>query len=34
MSGVEDFDAATFGILPSEALVLDPQQRLMLQVHE
>lgn len=32
MNGVEDFDAACFGIQPSEALVLDPQQRLMLQV--
>lgn len=32
MNGVEDFDAASFGIQPSEALVLDPQQRLMLQV--
>ena len=32
MNGVEEFDAASFGIQPSEALVLDPQQRLMLQV--
>ncbi|KAK9864441.1 hypothetical protein WJX84_010043 [Apatococcus fuscideae] len=28
---VEDFDAAAYGISPTEALVLDPQQRLMLQ---
>ena len=32
MIGVEEFDAAVFGIHPSEALVLDPQQRLMLEV--
>ena len=32
MDGVEDFDAACFGIHPSEALVLDPQQRIMLEV--
>lgn len=32
MNGVEEFDAAAFGIHPSEALVLDPQQRLMLEV--
>lgn len=32
MNGVEEFDAASFGIHPSEALVLDPQQRLMLEV--
>ena len=31
MSGVEEFDAAAFRISPSEASVLDPQQRLMLQ---
>ncbi|CAL8465604.1 g5140 [Coccomyxa elongata] len=31
MNGVEEFDAASFGIQPSEALVLDPQQRLMLE---
>ena len=29
---VEKFDAAVFGITPAEALVLDPQQRLMLEV--
>lgn len=33
MLDVECFDAACFGIQPSEALVLDPQQRLMLEVH-
>ena len=32
MHGVEDFDAACFGIHTSEALVMDPQQRLMLEV--
>ena len=31
LEGVEDFDAAVFGISPAEALVLDPQQRLMLE---
>ncbi|CAL5223543.1 g6075 [Coccomyxa viridis] len=31
MNGVEDFDAACFGIHASEALVMDPQQRLMLE---
>ncbi|BDA51455.1 probable oleandomycin polyketide synthase, modules 5 and 6 [Coccomyxa sp. Obi] len=31
MNGVEEFDVACFGIHPSEALVLDPQQRLMLE---
>ena len=32
MDGIEEFDAAVFRITPSEASVLDPQQRLMLQV--
>ena len=32
MRGVEGFDAACFGIHASEALVMDPQQRLMLEV--
>lgn len=32
LQNVEQFDAATFGITPAEALVLDPQQRLMLEV--
>ncbi len=32
MDGVENFDAACFGIHASEALVMDPQQRLMLEV--
>lgn len=31
MNGVENFDAACFGIHASEALVMDPQQRLMLE---
>ena len=31
LEGVEEFDAAVFGISPAEALVLDPQQRLMLE---
>ncbi len=29
---MEDFDAAAYGVSPTEALVMDPQQRLMLQV--
>ena len=33
MDGVELFDAAAFRISPSEASVMDPQQRLMLEVH-
>ena len=32
LAGVEEFDAALYGIGPSEALVMDPQQRLMLEV--
>ena len=31
LTDVEQFDAAAFGISPAEALVLDPQQRLMLE---
>ncbi len=29
---MEDFDAALYGVSPSEAAVLDPQQRLILEV--
>ena len=29
---MEGFDAASFGIAPSEALLIDPQQRMMLEV--
>lgn len=32
LDGVERFDAAAFGIGVSEALLIDPQQRLMLEV--
>lgn len=32
LDGVEGFDAGAFGIAPSEALLIDPQQRLMLEV--
>ncbi len=32
LEGVENFDAAVYGVSPAEALVLDPQQRLMLEV--
>lgn len=30
---MEDFDAAVYGISPPEAVVLDPQHRLMLEVN-
>ena len=32
LDAVEDFDAGFFGIAPREALEMDPQQRLMLEV--
>lgn len=32
MAGWADFDAAAFSIAPAEALVMDPQQRCLLQV--
>ena len=32
LDDVESFDAAYFGISPTEAVVLDPQQRLILEV--
>ncbi len=32
LEGVEAFDAGLYGVSPSEALVMDPQQRLMLEV--
>lgn len=32
LEGVEAFDAAAFGVAPSEALLIDPQQRMMLEV--
>ena len=32
MDGVADFDAAFFGVPPSEALAMDPQQRLFLEL--
>jgi acyl transferase domain-containing protein len=32
LEGEANFDAALFGIAPMEVLVMDPQQRLMLEV--
>src|ERR1700743_1579125 len=32
LAGAGDFDAAFFGVGPSEALAMDPQQRLMLEI--
>lgn len=32
LEGIEEFDAQFFGLSPKEALALDPQQRLMLEV--
>ena len=32
VDGVADFDAAFFGVVPSEALAMDPQQRLFLEL--
>ena len=33
LQNVEDFDAAIYSISPPEAVVLDPQHRLMLEVN-
>ena len=33
LTDVEDFDAALYGVSPAEAAVLDPQQRLILEVN-
>ncbi len=33
LADVEHFDAALYGVSPSEAAVLDPQQRLILEVN-
>ena len=31
LTGVEDFDAAAFGVSAPEAALMDPQQRLLLE---